>query len=96
MKIREQTGQQVKITCHFKQVEDDRCFAYHFVNKKECQTCWKRFQFVSEYMPAKEEYDKRMESSNVLREKKLRNFTHWGNGIVVKNEVSTIKDFNKK
>ncbi|KKP69633.1 hypothetical protein A2X44_03700 [candidate division CPR3 bacterium GWF2_35_18] len=76
----------IKTSCHFKQIEDDSCFAYGFANKRECQTCWKRYRFVSEYTPAKKEYEARFERSGQLRDDKLRKFMSWGGGIVTNDE----------
>ena len=76
----------IKTSCHFKQVEDDSCFAYHFVNKRECKTCWKRYRFVSEYLPAKQEYDARVQQSVELRQDKVKRFMNWGGNIVTKDE----------
>lgn len=79
-----------KIRCHFKQTEGDECFAYHFVNKSECATCWKRYRFIEEYAPAKKEYDERVKRSQENRSDKIHRFVSWGNGIVTKSELTKV------
>ena len=56
-----------RANCHFKQVEDNSCFSFKFVDKKECQTCWKRYEFMAEYMPIKKEHEKRQEQYHKVR-----------------------------
>lgn len=77
---------QMKMGCHFKQIEDDSCFAYRFVNKRECYTCWKRYRFISDYMPVKQEYEARAERAEELRQNHIRRFLSWGGGIVTRDE----------
>lgn len=85
-----------KISCHFKQIDGDECFAYHFVDKKECQTCWKRYRFISEYLPQKMEYEKRFADENTQKvvRQSTRRFVTWG-GTIIDNEIKDIKTFEK-
>ena len=87
MKVEIRTQVKIKSVCHFKQIEDDSCFSYKFVDKKQCQTCWKRYRFITEYAPIKSEYEERLERSGEVREEKLRKFMSWGGGIVTRNET---------
>lgn len=80
----------VKISCHFKQIEGDECFAYHFVNKRECRECWKRYRFVAEYLPVKAQYETRLKKSNELRNEKLSRFASWGGIMIAKNNTGKI------
>jgi len=75
-----------KTSCHFKQVEDDNCFTYKFVDKKECQTCWKRYRFMEDYLPIKEEYEAHLKRVGKLGDEQSRKYYNWGGSIVVRDE----------
>jgi len=59
---------EIRTSCHFKQVDDNTCFSFKFVNKKECHNCWKRYDFMAGYLPMKKDYEERQEEYRQARE----------------------------